>query len=107
MAKTQKYQISMKDGGREEVEGVVINERWGIDKRTTEVTRMMKSGEEKTSLSSCFYLTHIPSGILVTNANTQKALKELVERLDSVNDEDYRAMLDVTGDFWNERGWKG
>ena len=107
MAKQVSYKIKMKDGEEKEVTGIVINERWGIDKRQYETTRTNKNGESKTTLSSCFYLTHIPTGILVTNANTQKALKELVNRPDMIEEDDLEKILYATVDFWNERWWQG
>lgn len=106
MAKTIKYQIDMKDGTKKEVEGIVINNKWGIDKRAQEVVRQTKDGE-KVSLSYSFCLTHIPSGILVTSANTQKALKELVNREDMIDEDDFHKMAVAVGKFWNERGWVG
>ena len=59
MAKQVSYKIKMKDGEEKEVTGIVINERWGIDKRQYETTRTNKNGESKTTLSSYFCLTHI------------------------------------------------
>lgn len=107
MAKNQEFTINMKDGTKKTVTGLVINNRWGIDKRQYEVVKINKNGEKKTTLSSCFYLTHIPTGILVTNANTQKALKELVNRPDMIEEDDLEKILYATVDFWNERWWQG
>ena len=97
----------MKDGTTSEVEGIVLNERWGIDKRTVKNVTYTKAGEERTLSSSDFYLTHIPSGYLVTNAKTQKALKELVNRPDMIAEDDLHKILEATVAFWNERMWKG
>lgn len=91
MAKTSTFKIKMKDGSEQEVSGLVIDGRWGIDKR-----------EDK-----FFYLTHVPSGALVTNARTQKALKELVSRPDMVDEEDAGKIAKAVGRFWNERWWQG
>lgn len=107
MAKSQEYTIKMKDGTEKKVSGLVINNRWGIDKRQYEVVKTNKNGESRTTLSSCFYLTHIPTGILVTNANTQKALKELVNRPDMIEEDDPKKIAKAVGDFWNERWWQG
>ena len=107
MAKSQEYTIKMKDGTEKKVSGLVINNRWGIDKRQYEVVRINKNGEKKTTLSSCFYLTHIPTGILVTNGNTQKVLKELVNRPDMIEEDDLENIMMATVDFWNERWWQG
>lgn len=97
----------MKDGTSKSVTGLVINNRWGIDKRQYEAVKTNKNGELKTTLSSCFYLTHVPTGILVTNANTQKTLKELVNRPDMIEEDDPKKILEATVDFWNERWWQG
>lgn len=107
MAKNQDFTINMKNGTKKTVTGLVINNRWGIDKRQYEVVKINKNGEKKTTLSSCFYLTHIPTGILVTNANTQKALKELVNRPDMIEEDDLENIMMATVDFWNERWWQG
>ena len=107
MAKSQEYTIKMKDGTEKKVSGLVINNRWGIDKRQYEVVKTNKNGESRTTLSSCFYLTHLPTGILVTNANTQRALKELVNRPDMIEEDDLEKILYAVVDFWNERWWQG
>ena len=107
MAKAQEYTIKMKDGTEKTVSGMVFNNRWGIDKRQYEVIKINKNGESRTTLSSCFYLTHIPTGALVTNANTQKTLKELVNRPDMVEEDDPKKIVKAVGDFWNERWWQG
>lgn len=106
MAKNQQYEIKLKDGSSTLVEGVVINGRWGIDKRATETKRQTKDGE-KISLSSSYFLTHIPTGCLVTNANTQRALKELVNRSDMIEEDNPKKIATAVGAFWNERGWIG
>ena len=82
----------MKDGTSKSVKGMVINNRWGIDKR-----------EELSS----FFLTHTPTGMLVTNARTQKALRELVNRPDMIEEDDPKKIAIAVGKFWNERGWQG
>lgn len=91
MAKNQEFEIKMRDGTTQKVNGIVINNRWGIDKRE--------------QLSS-FFLTHIPTGALVTNARTQKALKELVNRADMIEEDDPQKILDAVAKFWNERSWQ-
>ena len=106
MAKAQSFNIKMRDGKTESVEGLIVNNRWGIDKRTTETKRQTKDGE-KVSLSSSFFLTHIPTGVLITNANTQKALRELVNRPDMIEEDDLKNIAVAVGKFWNERGWQG
>lgn len=107
MAKNQEFVINMKDGTKKTVTGLVINNRWGIDKRQYEVVKTNKNGETRTTSSSCFYLTHIPTGILVTNANTQKALKELVNRTDMIEEDAPKKIAKAVGDFWNSKEWKG
>lgn len=92
MAKQQEFQIKMNDGTTQTVKGLVINDRWGIDKR-----------EELSS----FFLTHIPTGMLITNANTQKALKELVNRSDMIEEDDPIKISKAVASFWDERGWRG
>lgn len=107
MAKTQTFEIKMKDGTTKTVEGIIINDRWGIDKRQVEVTKTNKNGEEKTSLSSAFYLTHIPTGTLVTNGNTQKVLKELANRPDMIEEDNLEKIAKATFSFWDSRWWQG
>lgn len=106
MAKTEEYKIKMKDGTEQTVTGIVINKRWGIDKRQQEVKKSTRDGE-KVTLSSSYCLTHIPTGILVTTANTQRALKELVNREDMWEEDDLHKMLEVVVEFWNSKGWQG
>lgn len=105
--KKQTFEIKMKDGRSILVEGVIINGKWGIDKRQQEVRRQTKSGEEKVSLSSSFFLTHIPTGCLVTSANTQKSLREFVNRFDVIDEDNPEKLAKALGKFWNERGWIG
>lgn len=106
MAKTGKYVCQMKDGTKQEREGLIFNNRWAIEKRQEEKIRSTKDGD-KVSLSSYFALTHIPTGILVTTANTQKALKELINREDMIDEDDLHKMAVAVGKFWNEKGWQG
>lgn len=91
MAKSLSFNISMKNGTKVEVKGLVIDGKWGIDKR-----------EDK-----FFYLTHIPTGALITNAKTQKALKELVSRPDMVDEDDPMKIYKAVCNFWNSRRWQG
>lgn len=106
MPKTSKFRIQMKDGSWEEREGQIFGERWAIDKRQEEKVRKTKDGE-KVSLSSYFALTYLPTGILVATANTQKTLKELMNREDVIAEDDMLKLLYAVVDFWNKRGWKG
>lgn len=96
MAKKQKYQIRMRDGTIQTVEGTVVG-NWGVDKRT-----VMMDG--KPTLS--YFLTHIPSGILITNAKTQKKLLELANQPDLVNEEDPFQMAKAVTKFFDNVGWK-
>ena len=107
MAKNEVFKIKMKDGEEVEVSGLIINKRWGIDKRTEETEKVLKSGEKRTALSSSFYMTKIPEGYLVTSANTQKALKELANRPDMIEEDDPKKIMTAVCKFWNERGWRG
>lgn len=107
MAKTSKYDIQMKDGSISHVEGLVSNDRWGIDKRCISTETTLKTGSTRVTQQCGFYLTHIPSGILVTNARTQKALKELINREDMIEEDDPKKILEAVGKFWNERRWQG
>ena len=106
MPKKVEYEIAMADGGKRKVMGIIINDRWGIDKRETETVRHTKDGD-KVSLSHFFVLTYIPNGVLVTSANTQKALMELVNREDMIEQDDIAKIANAVSEFWNERGWKG
>lgn len=89
MAKT--FEIKMNDGTTKTVEGVIVNDIWGIDKR-----------EDK-----CFYLTHIPTGTLITNGKTQKVLKEFVNGQDVIDETDLQKIANEVVKFWNTRWWKG
>ena len=63
MAKKTKFKISKKDGTVEEVEGIVVNEIWGVDKRTTVYGKqVMKDGAVKPLSYSAYIITHIPTG---------------------------------------------
>lgn len=107
MAKSQDFTIKMKDGTTKTVSGIVFNNRWGIDKREYETVKTNKNGETRRTLSSYFCLTHIPTGTLVTNGNTQKVLKELINRPDMVEEDDLKKIAIATVKFWNERSWLG
>ena len=97
----------MKDGTSKSVTGMVFNNRWGIDKREYESFKTNKNGETRRTLSSYFCLTHIPTGMLVTNGNTQKVLRELINRPDMIEEDDLKKIAIATVKFWNERGWQG
>lgn len=107
MAKNQTYDINMKDGSISHVEGLVINSRWGIDRRCTVSETTCKNGNTRITNSCGYYLTHIPSGMLISNASTQKALKELINREDMIDEDDPKKIIKAVGKFWNERGWQG
>lgn len=106
MAKTETFKIKLQKGGTREVTGLVINKIWGIDKRQsfTEVTN--KNGEVRTLSSQDFYMTHIPTGVLVTNASTQKALKELANQPEMINPKGFQEIINCVYKFWDARGWK-
>lgn len=107
MAKNQTYDIQMKNGSVTRVEGLVINSRWGIDKRCFSNETTLKTGNIRVTQRCDYYLTHIPTGILITNARTQKALNELVNREDMIDEDDPKKIIEAVGKFWNEREWRG
>ena len=107
MAKNMDYTIQMLDGTTRQVTGLVINRRWGIDKRTTTTIMTNKDGEERTLSSSDFYLSYLPTGMLITSGRTQRVLKELVNRPDMIDEDDPFRIAEAVIDFWNKRGWKG
>ena len=107
MPKTINYDIKMRDGTTRRVNGLVINQRWGIDKRITQETKITKNGEERALSSSDFFLTHIPTGVLITSGHTQKILKELVNRPDMIDEDELPKIAKAVGKFWNSRGWQG
>lgn len=104
--KTTTYKIRMRDDSEQEVQGIVVNGVWGIDKRTTTKTTYTANGEEKKSNSSDFFLTHIPTGTLVTNARTRKALMEIANLEDLMDEEDLGAIAKAVVKYWNAKGWK-
>ena len=106
MPRKVEFQINMADGTKKTVLGIVVNNRWGIDKREVETVKHTKDGD-KVTLSHFFVLTYIPNGALVTSANTQKALMELVNREDMIEQDDIAKIANAVSEFWNERGWKG
>lgn len=97
----------MKDGTTRQITGLVINQRWGIDKRSVENVTYTKNGEQKTTTTSGYYLTHIPTGILVTNANTQRILKELANTQELINEDDLHKIIKAVASFWEDKWWVG
>lgn len=113
MAKKQKYNITMEDGTKKEVEGEVVNKIWGIDKRM-EVTgeQTLKDGRTRTLTSTDYIITHIPTGAALPTCRfrTMKAAKLLLSEpefyFDELNQQAISDMADAIGRFWNARGWK-
>lgn len=113
MAKKQKYKIKMDDGTEQEVEGEIVNNVWGIDKRTL-VTgeQVMKDGTKRTLSSTSYVITHIPTGSMLPTCSfrTLKSAKLLLSEpeffINDVTDDDVKKMADAIGRFWNARGWK-
>lgn len=113
MAKKQKYNIVMQDGTKKEVEGEVVNGIWGIDKRTiSNGTKTMKDGTVKELSSTCYIITHIPTGAFLPTSvfRTVKAAKLLLSEpefyFDELNQQAISDMANAIGRFWNARGWK-
>lgn len=100
------FNIKMRTGESRQVTGYIVNDIYGIDKRITQKTTYNEQGEEKVSQSSDFFLTHIPTGVLITNARTRKALMELVNRPDMVDQNDMHQMALAVAGYWNQREWK-
>ena len=113
MAKKQKYKIKMQDGTFQEVEGEVVNNIWGIDKRTV-VTgeQTLKDGTTRTLSSTSYMVTHIPTGAFLPTGSfrTIKAAKLLLNEpeffIDELDSDAVMEMAKALGRFWNERGWK-
>lgn len=89
-----KYKIKMDNGMDTEVEGMVFNEVWGIDKRE----------------NGYYVLTYIPNGCLVHSARTQKFLKMLVQEPEFFDFDGTPAgaakLAAAIGRYRNEHGWK-
>ena len=100
------YKIKMRDGTTKEVEGEVVNGVWGIDKRATQKVTYNANGEEKVSTTSDYFLTHVPSGVLITNARTKKALMEIANLEDLMDEDDMTKVGRAVIAYWNNRGWK-
>ena len=107
MPKKERYNIKMRNGEAHSVEGIIVNNIYGIDKRITTTVKKNKDNSERVLSSSRYYLTHIPSGVLISGARTQKALKELANRQNMIDQHDFKVMGKEVGDFWNSRGWQG
>lgn len=88
------YKIQMRDGSEQVIEGDVVNEIYGIDKR--------KVGDFPIS----YYMTHIPSGVLVTNARTKKALMEIANLPQMIDQTNHDKMRETVARYWNKKGWK-
>lgn len=88
------YKIQMRDGTEQVIEGDVVNEIYGIDKR--------KVGD----FPIAYYMTHIPSGVLVTNARTKKALMEIANLPQMIDQTDHNKMREAVAGYWNRKGWK-
>lgn len=104
--KTATYKIKMKDGSSNEVTGSIINGVWGIDKRVFEKKTYTASGEERVSKSQDYYLTHIPSGMLVTNSKKKRTLMEIANLSSLMDENDPRKILTAVMRFWDDRWWK-
>lgn len=89
-----KYKINMKNGEPQEVEGYVVNEVWGIDKRA----------------NNYYVLTYIPNGCLVDSARTIKFLKMLVQEPEFFDFDGTPKTCDklvtAISRYRNEHGWK-
>lgn len=105
--KTKTFKIKKKDGTTEVVEGIIVNDIWGIDKRTTENVTYTSKGEKRSNKSSDYYLTHIPSGMLVTVASTRKTLMEIANLEALMDENDPYAIWNAVLKYWDKRGWKG
>lgn len=104
--KTATYSIKMKDDTTQEVDGIIVNGIYGIDKRTTQEETQTKNGETKVTNTSAFCLTHIPTGILVTTSRTRKTLMELANLSEMTDLTDLTKMVNIVVAFWEKRNWK-
>lgn len=104
--KKTRYQIKMRSGEERTVEGEIVNDIWGIDKRMTQKTTYTKNGEEKVSQSSDYFLTHVPSGTLITNARTKRALMEIANLPIMIDQNNFQLMMVAVNEYWESKGWK-
>lgn len=91
--KKTKYSITMNDGTKQEVEGQVFNNVWGIDKRG----------------SAYYVLTYVPNGAFVESSKTMKLLKLLVQEPEFFDfDETIQSTVKIIGAikrFRDKNGW--
>lgn len=113
MAKKINYKIRMKDGSIQEVEGEVVNKKWGIDKRTmVSGEQTLKDGTKRALSSTLYCITYLPNGAAppLCNFRTLKSAKLLLNEpeffFDELNEESVRGMAQAIGRFWNNCGWK-
>lgn len=85
----------MRDGTERTVKGTIVNDIYGIDKRIYKGT------------STAFFLTHIPSGVLITNADKKKSLMEIANLPEMIDQTDPAKIAKAVGKYWNDRWWKG
>lgn len=104
--KTMTYKINMRDGSVREVTGSVVNDIWGIDKRVTEKVTRTGNGEERVSKTQDYFLTHIPTGMLVTNAKKKRTLMEIANLEALMDENDPLKIIAVVMKFWDDRWWK-
>lgn len=107
MPKKIKYQISMKDGTTQEVEGVEIIPNYAYDKRViSEGVIYNKRGESKEVKSTTYCLTYVPTGMLITSSDKVNTLKLLCAEPEFFDDFDMANIIKAVGRFWNRHNWQ-
>lgn len=87
--------VNMKDGLKMEVEGAIMTDQWGIDKR--------ENGQ--------YVLTHLPSGKLVWSSKKQTFLKlliqepEFVRPINDMDIEHLKSLATAICRFSTTNGW--
>lgn len=97
MAKKAKYSVQLVNGNKQEVNGEIYGEWWGIHKN--EDTKM-------------YVLTHLESGRRVWSSTKKRTLQQLVQEPEffeppEVNSTEYKSkMRSAITRFCEENGWK-
>lgn len=88
MPKKISYKINMKDGTKQEITGTEIIPNYAYDKR-----------------NGVYCLTHIPTGILITNSSKAGALKLLCTEPEFLEEFEAKKIMLAVCRFWNKYEW--
>lgn len=107
MPKKVTYTISMKDGTKGIVTGTEVVPGYAYDKRClTMETTVNSRGEEKTTKTYTYVLTHIPTGTLITSSDKVAALKLLCTEPEFFDEFNPVAIIKALQRFWNKYDWQ-